>query len=139
MQEVKSHFWNRKLTAILMTKDLHSAFSFCAQSSHIHMIIAQNQKIRNNNFKICFVVPCTPRNPSVERFTGQEAPLGCFQLNPEVQHICVPDALLTVWSLVCPLPAPPQKPIMLSPPIKLSGSQSADFCLAAESLSSYKC
>lgn len=139
MQEVKSHFWSRKLTAILMTKDLHSPFSFCAQSSHIHMIIAQYQKMRNDNFKVCFVVPCTLGNPSTERFTGQEAPLGCFQLNPEVRHISVPNALLTVRSLVWPLPAPPQKEIMLSPPIKLAGSQSADFCLAAESLSSYKC
>lgn len=139
MQEVKSHFWTRKLTAILMTKALHSSFSFCAQSSHIHMIIAQNQKIRNDNFKVCFVVPCTLGNPSTERFTGQEAPLGCFQLNPEVRRISVPNALLTVRSLVWPLPAPPQKEIMLSPPIKLAGSQSADFCLAAESLSSYKC
>lgn len=46
MQKVKSHFWNRKFITILMAMDEHSAFSFCAQSSHIHMIIAQNQKIQ---------------------------------------------------------------------------------------------
>lgn len=59
MQEVKFHFWNRKFITILMTMDLHSAFSFCAQSSHIHMIIAQNQKIQRIivGFILCSCAP----------------------------------------------------------------------------------
>jgi len=42
MQEFKFHFWNRNFITFLMTMELHSVFLFCAQSSHIHMIIAQN-------------------------------------------------------------------------------------------------
>lgn len=66
MQEVKSHFWNRNFVTILMTRDLHSVFSFSAQSSHIHMIIAQNQKIQRIivGFILC---ACEPWEIQVER------------------------------------------------------------------------
>lgn len=129
-QKVDSYFDDQgpSLTILILCAEFTHSYDNCSKP-----------KVRNDNFKVCFVVPCTLGNPSTERFTGQEAPLGCFQLNPEVRHISVPNSLLTVRSLVWPLLAPPQKEIMLSPPIKLAGSQSADFCLAAESLSSYKC
>lgn len=125
-QEAKSHFWNRKPITILMTTDQHSAFSFCAQSSHIHMIIAQNQKIQR--IIVGFILwSCAPWEIQVWR--GSQAERRHWDAVSYIRgstNLHVPDVLPTFWGLIRALWDPPLRGCILSS-WKLPGSLSAEF------------
>lgn len=60
----------------------------CTEFTHSYDNCSKT-KATENNYRVYFVVLCTLGNPSGERFTGWEVPLGCCQLNTGVQWICM--------------------------------------------------